>query len=76
MIDTFIPQLRRLSQNYGWHVRVEFIVNETALVHVRGQEKLTRFAQARTIKTKNEMANYLLQSLWDADVSGLERVSG
>jgi hypothetical protein len=35
-----------------------FIVKDSAVEHVRGKEKLTRFAQSKTIATGNEMANY------------------
>lgn len=35
-----------------------FVVNAAATTHVRGQDKLTRFAQSKTIMTGHEMANY------------------
>lgn len=35
-----------------------FIVNDSALKHLRGQEKLTKFAQDNTIESGNTMANY------------------
>lgn len=35
-----------------------FIVKDKSLSHVRGRDKLTRFAQSKTIETGNEMANY------------------
>ena len=35
-----------------------FIVNDSALKHIRGQDKLTKFAQDKTIATGNTMANY------------------
>lgn len=35
-----------------------FIVNDSAVKHLRGQDKLTRFAQSKTIETNNTMANH------------------
>lgn len=35
-----------------------FIIDDKYLKHVRGQEKLTRYAQSATIETGNEMANF------------------
>lgn len=35
-----------------------FIVKESETTHVRGRDKLTKFAQSKTIESGNEMANY------------------
>jgi hypothetical protein len=35
-----------------------FIVNDSALKHIRGQDKLTKFSQSETIATGNTMSNY------------------
>ncbi|KAI9721655.1 MAG: hypothetical protein M1828_005023 [Chrysothrix sp. TS-e1954] len=35
-----------------------FIVKQSSIVHVRGQEKLTRYSQSATISTGNTMSNY------------------
>lgn len=35
-----------------------FVVKESATTHVRGQDKLTEFAQSKTIATGSTMANY------------------
>ena len=35
-----------------------FAVRDTALKHLRGQDKLTRFAQSKTIETGSTMTNY------------------
>ena len=35
-----------------------FIINDTSLKHIRGEDKLTRWAQSKTIATGNTMANH------------------
>ena len=35
-----------------------FIVNDSALKHIRGQDKLTKWSQNKTIATGNTMTNY------------------
>ena len=35
-----------------------FIVKDSALKHLRGQEKLTKYSQSNTIETGNTMSNY------------------
>jgi hypothetical protein len=34
------------------------VVNESATVHVRGKDKLTKYEQSKTIVTGDSMANY------------------
>lgn len=36
-----------------------FITTEASTKHLRGEEKLTRYAQSKTIDSGSEMANYL-----------------
>ncbi|KAK5054544.1 hypothetical protein LTR84_001435 [Exophiala bonariae] len=58
LIATFICNCSDDHKIHASAFASNFVVNESATVHVRGQDKLTRYAQRKTIATGNEMANY------------------
>ena len=58
LIATFICNCSDDHKIHASAFASNFVVNESATTHVRGQDKLTRFAQSKTIATGNTMANY------------------
>ena len=58
LIATFICNCTDDHKTHASAFASNFVVNESATTHVRGQDKLTRFAQSGTIATGNTMANY------------------
>lgn len=58
LIATFICNCSDDHKIHASAFASNFVVNESATTHIRGQDKLTRFAQNKTIATGNTMANY------------------
>jgi hypothetical protein len=58
LIATFICNCSDDHKIHASAFASNFVVNEAATTHVRGKDKLTRYAQSRTIATGHEMANY------------------
>jgi hypothetical protein len=58
MVGTFVCNCTDCRKITASMFASNFIVNDSALKHVRGRDTLTRFAQSKTIATGNEMANY------------------
>ena len=58
LIATFICCCTDCHKIHASAFASNFVVNESAATHVRGQDKLTKYEQNRTILTGHNMANY------------------
>ena len=58
LIGTFICNCYDYRKITASMFALNFIVNDSALKHIRGEEELTKFARNMTIATSNTMANY------------------
>lgn len=58
MVDTFICNCNDCRKITASMFASNFIIKDTALQHIRGQDKLTKFSQSKTIETGNTMTNY------------------
>lgn len=57
LVDTFICNCTDCRTITASMFASNFIVNDSALKHLRGEDKLSRYAQNRTIATDNTMEN-------------------
>lgn len=58
LVDTFICNCSDCRKITASMFASNFIVNESAVEHTRGKDKLTKFAQSKTIATGNTMENH------------------
>lgn len=58
LVDTFICNCSDCRKITASMFASNFIVKDSALKHLRGQDKLTKFSQSKTIETGNTMSNY------------------
>ena len=58
LVDTFICNCTDCRKITASMFASNFIVKDSALKHIRGQDKLTKFSQNKTIETGNTMSNY------------------
>lgn len=58
LVDTFICNCTDCRKITASMFASNFIVNDSALKHLKGQDKLTKFSQNNTIETGNCMSNY------------------
>ncbi|KAI5367370.1 Putative CENP-V/GFA domain, Mss4-like superfamily protein [Septoria linicola] len=58
LIDTFVCNCTDDRKITASMFASNFIVANAGVKHLRGEDKLTRYAQSKTIKTGFEMANY------------------
>ncbi|KAK5087747.1 hypothetical protein LTR70_006848 [Exophiala xenobiotica] len=58
LVDTFICNCTDCHKITASMFASNFTINDSALEHLRGQEKLTVFSQNKTIGTGNTMSNY------------------
>ncbi|CZT18550.1 uncharacterized protein RCC_04394 [Ramularia collo-cygni] len=58
LVDTFLCNCTDCRKITASMFASNFIVNDSALTHLRGQDKLTKFSQDKTIESGNNMANY------------------
>ncbi|KAF2654462.1 hypothetical protein K491DRAFT_659997 [Lophiostoma macrostomum CBS 122681] len=58
LVNTFVCHCHDCRKITASMFASNFTVADTHLKHLRGQENLTKFSQANTIKTHNSMTNY------------------
>ncbi|KAE9967104.1 hypothetical protein EG328_008412 [Venturia inaequalis] len=58
LVDTFICNCSDCRKITASMFASNFIVTESSTLHLKGQDKLTRYAQSNTIDSGSEMANY------------------
>ncbi|KAK5076845.1 hypothetical protein LTS08_006016 [Lithohypha guttulata] len=57
-VDSFICNCTDCRKITASMFASNFIVNDSAVKHLKGQDKLTKFSQNKTIATGNTMSNY------------------
>ena len=58
LIDTFVCNCTDCRKITASMFASNFIITDSSLKHIRGEDKLTKFAQSETIASGNNMANF------------------